>query len=633
MALITAIITILVGSVIWWLLHRQLRPMFATVEALSRRTGKDKALPTLALTGTNEIDRLIGSFNALLSDLSDNEKETGRFKTIADNAVYGMALSNLDGTLVYVNHFFAEIHGYDTAELIGKPISLFHTKAQLESVEKNLQSMRQHGHFAPCEIWHVDRHGKEFPMLMSGITLVDDDGKPEYLAASAVDITERKKADAEIHRLAYYDPLTQLPNRRLFQDRLSQAMAGCRRSGQHAALIFLDIDDFKTLNDTRGHDVGDRLLVEIGQRIRNEARETDTVARLGGDEFLLMLENLGDSAEQAALIARTVSEKLRQALSCAYEMDGGEYHCSASLGIALFNGTDGSVETLLKQADLAMYRAKDSGRNTVRFFDPAMQTALDERIALETDLRSALSLNQLALYFQPQVDLSGKTLGAEVLLRWIHPTRGMVSPADFIPLAEATGMILRIGQWVLESACRQLSLWSCNETTRHLCLAVNVSAREFRKADFVNQVKAVLTATGADPSRLKLELTESMVLDDVSGTFEKMQSLKQLGIGFALDDFGTGHSSLSYLTRLPLDTLKIDSSFVFNLPDSHNDAVVAQTIISMATSLGLNVVAEGVETEAQLQFLSRHQCRIYQGYLFSRPVPLETFENFVAQPF
>jgi len=310
-------------------------------------------------------------------------------------------------------------------------------------------------------------------------------------------------------------------------------------------------------------------------------------------------------------------------------MDGGEHHCSASLGIALFKGTEGSVEILLKQADLAMYRAKDGGRNTVRFFDPAMQTVLDERIALETDLRSALSLKQLSLYFQPQVDQFGKTLGAEVLLRWLHPTRGMVSPADFIPLAEATGMILQIGHWVLERACQQIALWSRNEATRHLCLAVNVSAREFRQPNFVKQVQAVLGSSGADPARLKLELTESMVLDDVSGSFEKMQTLKKLGVGFALDDFGTGHSSLAYLTRLPLDTLKIDSSFVFNLPDSHNDAVVAQTIISMATSLGLDVIAEGVETAAQRDFLSRNHCHIYQGYWFSRPVPLEDFEHFV----
>lgn len=430
--------------------------------------------------------------------------------------------------------------------------------------------------------------------------------------------------------LTSYDPLTQLPNRRLFQERLQHAMAVSRRGGLHGALIFLDVDDFKTFNDTRGHDAGDRLLIEIGERIRGDARESDTVARLGGDEFVVMLENLSAEPQEAALQAGQMGETLRLALGCPYQMDGGEYHCSASLGIALFNGHEESVETLLKQADLAMYKAKDSGRNTLRFFDPAMQTALDERTALETDLRLAMGLRQFSVHYQPQIDSQGRVLGAEVLLRWLHPERGMVSPAKFIPLAEATGLIVPIGHWVLQVACRQLAAWSENTVTQELLLAVNVSAREFRQENFVDQVKEALNASGADPGRLRLELTESMVLDDVAGTLEKMKALKELGIGFALDDFGTGHSSLAYLTRLPLDTLKIDSSFVFNLPDSPNDAVVAQTIISMARSLGLNVVAEGVETEAQRDFLARHRCHVYQGFWFSRPVPLEEFEQYIA---
>ncbi|MEE4637664.1 MAG: GGDEF domain-containing phosphodiesterase, partial [Wenzhouxiangella sp.] len=300
------------------------------------------------------------------------------------------------------------------------------------------------------------------------------------------------------------------------------------------------------------------------------------------------------------------------------------------LGIALFDGHEESIEVLLKHADLAMYRAKDGGRNTVRFFDPAMQTTLDERIALERDLRLALDLGQLEPYYQPQLDQERRVIGAEVLLRWSHPTRGMVSPADFIPLAEATGMILPIGQWVLRGACEQIARWSEDPRMQHLRLAVNASPLEFRQPNFVDQVKHSLTETGADPARLKLELTESIVLEDVAAAFEKMQALKELGIGFALDDFGTGYSSLAYLTQLPLETLKIDSSFVLNLPDSHNDAVVAQTIIALARNLGLNVIAEGVETEAQLAFLALHHCHEYQGFLFSRPVPLTTFEEYCA---
>ena len=630
MTLITMLIALLVGAIIWWLLQRQLRPMMSTMEALGQMTESSQPLTSLPLTGGNEINGLIASFNRLLDAVKGREQENERFRTIADNAVYGKSISDLDGNIVYVNRFFAEVHGYSPDELIGSNLSTFHNAAQLQSVEETIGVLRRDGYFSPREIWHVHRSGAEFPMLMSGVLLRDEHGQPQYLASTAVDITDHKQAEVEIHRLAYYDTLTGLPNRRLLQDRVGQAMAGSRRSGHHGALVFLDIDNFKTLNDTRGHDVGDQLLVEIAHRVGNGARESDTVARLGGDEFVVMLEDLSEGDAEAALQARQVAEKIRLALACPYQIDGGDYHCSASLGIALFNGHEASVETLLKHADLAMYKAKDGGRNTMRFFDPAMQTTLDERIALETDLRSALALNQLTVHYQAQIDSDGQVLGAEALLRWIHPERGMVSPARFIPVAEATGLIMPIGHWVLEGACRQLAAWSEHAAMRELRLAVNVSAREFRQADFIDQVRQVLRETGADPARLRMELTESMVLDDLAGTFEKMRILKTLGIGFALDDFGTGHSSLSYLTRLPLDTLKIDRSFVSNLPDSHNDAVVARTIISMASSLGLNVIAEGVETTAQHEFLARHRCQAYQGYLFSRPVPLEEFERYCA---
>jgi diguanylate cyclase (GGDEF)-like protein/PAS domain S-box-containing protein len=630
MALVSLVVTLLVATSIGWILRRQLQPIQSTVDALGQMSASDQSLQRLPLTGRNEIDTLIGSFNRLLHALEEREQENKRFRIIADNALYGKSIADLQGNLVYVNRFFAEIHGYRPAELIGQHLSILHTADQFERVDNTNRLLHQTGYFSPREIWHVHRDGTEFPMLMSGLLLRDPQGHPQYMAASAVDITERKQAEAEIYRLAYYDPLTQLPNRRLFQDRLGQAMAGSLRSGRHGALVFMDIDNFKTLNDTRGHDVGDQLLIEIGRRILAGACEGDTVARLGGDEFVVMLEELSQKAEEAAVQARKIGETMRLALTGAYSIHGGDYHCSASLGIALFNGHEQSVETLLKQADLAMYKAKDGGRNTLRFFDPAMQTTLDERIALETDLRSALALGQLTPYYQAQVDSEGRVLGAEVLLRWYHPVRGMVSPAQFIPLAEATGLILPIGYWVLEAACRQIAAWSKSETTRRWRLAVNVSARQFRQVEFVDQVRQVLAATGADPRRLRIELTESMVLDDVAGTLEKMQVLKELGISFALDDFGTGHSSLSYLTRLPLDTLKIDSSFVFNLPDSHNDAVIAQTIISMARSLGLSVIAEGVETEAQRAFLARHQCHVYQGYLFSRPLPLAEFERYSA---
>jgi diguanylate cyclase (GGDEF)-like protein/PAS domain S-box-containing protein len=443
------------------------------------------------------------------------------------------------------------------------------------------------------------------------------------------DITERKRAEDEIHRLAFYDPLTGLPNRRLLQDRLGQALAVSKRSRRYGALLFLDLDNFKTLNDTRGHDAGDKLLVEAARRIGVNLRAGDTVARLGGDEFVVILEELSAEIHDAAVQTREVGEKIRETLSESYLLAGREFHCAASLGITLFFGQEESVETLLKHADLAMYKAKDAGRNTLRFFDPAMQVALDERSALEADLRVAAEAGQLRLHYQPQVDSAGRVIGAEALLRWEHPQRGIVMPDSFIPLAEETSLILPIGEWVLTSACAQLKAWASDPATCGLKLAVNVSARQFRQSGFVDQVRTILTRTGANPQRLKLELTESLVLDDVGDTFEKMHALKALGVGFALDDFGTGSSSLSYLTRLPLDQLKIDRSFVFKLPASKSDSIIAQTIVTMGRSLGLDVIAEGVETELQREFLQRNGCTAYQGYLFGRPLAPDEFNRYL----
>jgi diguanylate cyclase (GGDEF)-like protein len=453
---------------------------------------------------------------------------------------------------------------------------------------------------------------------------------PSAVRVVLADITERKHAEEEIHHLAFYDPLTELPNRRLVQDRLGRALAISNRSRHYGALLFLDLDNFKTLNDTRGHDVGDQLLIESARRISASLRAGDTVARLGGDEFLVLLEGLSTEMQDAAVQARHVGEKIREALSEPYLLAGREFRCAASIGATLFFAEAESVETLLKHADLAMYKAKDAGRNTLRFFDPAMQTALDVRSALETDLRRATEGGQLRLYYQPQVDNASRLIGAEALLRWEHPERGMVMPGSFISLAEETSLILPIGEWVLTTACVQIKAWSTASATRDLKLAVNVSARQFRQPGFVDQVRKILTQTGANPQSLKIELTESMVLDDVGDTFEKMHALKALGIGFSLDDFGTGSSSLSYLTRLPLDQLKIDRSFVVNLPDDRNDAIIAQTIITMGKSLGLDVIAEGVETEAQREFLDRHDCSAYQGYLFSRPLPLAEFSRLLT---
>lgn len=438
---------------------------------------------------------------------------------------------------------------------------------------------------------------------------------------------ERKAAEKQIEHLAFYDSLTELPNRRLLMDRLQQAMAS--RSRNRGALLFIDLDNFKILNDTCGHDVGDQLLIEVAQRLHTCVRTGDTISRLGGDEFIVMLKDLSESSSEAAAQATVIGEKILEELNRPYTIAGVEHHSTPSIGATLFVNHDSSVEELLKQADIAMYQAKSAGRNTLRFFDPGMQATIAARANLEAALRQSIQEGQFVLHYQAQVDRQRNIVGAEVLLRWQHPSQGMVAPAHFIPLAEETGLILPIGQWVLTEACVRLAAWSNDPGRRTLTLAVNVSARQFRQSDFVDSVRRVLAITGAPAARLKLELTESVVLDNIEDAIRKMHALKELGVGFSMDDFGTGYSSLSYLTQLPLDQLKIDQSFVRNLPDSHNDAVVAQAIITLAQSLCLAVVAEGVETEAQRQFLDQHGCPIFQGYLFSKPVTLASFEALI----
>jgi diguanylate cyclase (GGDEF)-like protein len=424
--------------------------------------------------------------------------------------------------------------------------------------------------------------------------------------------------------------LTKLPNRRLLQDRLGQALLATARTGLYGAIFFIDLDNFKSLNDTRGHDVGDLLLVQVATRLRAAVRQADTVARQGGDEFVVLLEDLSADVREAATLASQIGEKLLDEMVQVFDLIGYEYHCRLSVGVGLFGPAD-TVEELLKHADLALYQAKNSGRNTLRFFDPAMQAGLDLRAALESELRLALQSQQLLIHYQPQVDGAGHVIGAEALLRWQHPQRGLVPPDDFIPLAEDTGLILAIGHWVLQSVCALLNSWESDDRLRSLQLAVNVSARQFRQPGFVAQVQAILAASAVNPARLKLELTESVVLEDVEDTIRKMQTIKRFGVSFSMDDFGTGHSSLAYLAQLPLDQLKIDQSFVRNLPGTRKDETIARTIITLGAGMDLNVIAEGVETHAQREFLQLHGCHAFQGFLFSRPLPLEDFLKFVQR--
>lgn len=464
-----------------------------------------------------------------------------------------------------------------------------------------------------------------------------DDAARDLLSEMSMDINfalenfsraqAQKQAEAEIERLAFYDPLTGLPNRRLLYDRLQQAIVANARHTNHSAALFIDLDNFKTLNDTKGHNIGDLLLVEVAHRLEGCVREGDTVARLGGDEFVVILNGLNEDPMQASEQAEMVGSKILSAIAQPYLLQRYEHHCSASMGISLFRHQESTVEGLLKYTDTALYQAKRGGRNSLLFYDPAMQATLETRAALENDLRCAVEEKQFSLHYQMQVNHRGQIIGAEVLIRWQHPQRGLVSPLEFIPLAEESGLILPIGKWVMDTSCAQLKIWETNPVMSTLQLAVNVSAFQFHQTDFVEQVRQTLRHHALNPDRLKLELTESLVLNDIDDTIVKMQQLREIGVRFSMDDFGTGYSSLYYLTKLPIDQLKIDQSFIRNIGLTQSDTVIVQTIIGMANNLQIESIAEGVETPEQRGFLEAHGCHLYQGYLYSRPLPLAEFDK------
>ena len=554
--------------------------------------------------------------------------EQQRIAAIAFESQAAIVITDLTPKILRVNRAFEEITGYMAAEAIGQNPNILSAPELRKSkafYEEMWADLSTKGKWSG-EVLDKGKSGRIYPKWLTITAVYAPDGAITHYVGSFFDITERKKAEEDIHRLAFYDPLTKLPNRRLLMDRLQQAMAVSMRSGWYGALLFLDMDHFKVINDTQGHAVGDLLLIEVAHRLQHCVREGDSVARLGGDEFVVVLEELSHQPDEAATQTELVAEKIRGELSRPYVLNGYEYHSSASIGITLFRGHLENEGELLKHADVAMYQAKKAGRNSIRFFDPQMQMVLEKRAALEADLRGALAEQQFRLHYQVQVNSRGKAIGAEVLLRWEHPKRGFVFPDQFIPLAEETGLIVPIGLWVLETACAKLKAWQDDALTRDLTLAVNVSAKQFYQADFVAQVQWVLLESGAKPSHLKLELTESTVLENVQDTIAKMHEIKMLGVHFSMDDFGTGYSSLQYLKRLPLDQVKIDRSFVSDVTSDPNDAAIVQAIIAMIGALGLNVIAEGVETEAQRDFLEKRGCHTFQGYLFSKPVVVEEFE-------
>ncbi len=569
----------------------------------------------------------------LMVDITERKRAEAelRIAAVAFQSREGMMLTDAEGIILRVNYAFTQMTGYSAEEAVGQTPRLLQSGRHDDAYYNKMWEIIKRTGKWQGEVWDKRKNGDVYPKWLSISAVKDENGLVSHYVGSHSDNSEHAYIAEKINDLAYFDQLTNLPNRVLLQDRLKQFMAASSRSGCYGGLMFIDLDHFKTLNETQGHQRGDLLLKQVALRLSECVREGDTVARLGGDEFMVHLAGLTSNEAEAATHIETVAVNILASLNQCYQLDDIDYHGTASIGITMFTSDKVQLDDLMIQVDLAMYKAKEAGRNAWRFFDPLMESAMRERAVLEGYLRRALAEQQFLLHYQAQVVGDNRIIGAEVLVRWQHPVLGMVSPADFIPLAEETGLILPLGLWVLETACTQLASWASQPEMADLKLAVNVSGYQLGQADFVNQVLAVLENTGANPERLSLELTESLLLNNLHEIIEKMFVLKSKGVSFSLDDFGTGYSSLSYLKRLPLDQLKIDQSFVRDILVDPNDAAISRTIVALGYGLSLGVIAEGVESEAQKLFLAKLGCHVYQGYFFSRPLPLDEFETLCSR--
>ncbi len=564
---------------------------------------------------------------ALRQAQDELEESRNRYIDLFESAPVAYVILSDDGRLTEANRLAAQLLGLPQAQLLQHSFAEFIAPTDLECWQEKITAVWAGTSDAPLdyELLLATADGARFPAQLQ-CAVLDPALTDPTMRIAFFDITERSEAAAEIHRLAYFDPLTHLPNRRLLLDRIAQTLAASTRNNLYGALLFLDLDHFKDLNDTRGHDAGDQLLIKVGQRLRAALREVDTVARLGGDEFVAILDGLGPTRDGAALLARTISEKLRQSLAKPFDLGEFEFHCTTSIGVRLF-GPGEALEPLLQHADLALYRAKSAGRNRVTFFDASMQAVLDGQCLLEDALGRAQRDGQLELHYQPRFDTARRVVGAEALLRWRHPEHGLMAPGDFLGVATQSGLILPIGHWVLESACARLAAWSRDPATRELTLAVNISALEFRQASFVDQVRRALSSSRASPGKLTLELTEGAHLDGSEETMARARELRELGVRLAVDDFGTRWSSLSRLVRLQPQEIKIDQSLVPKSDQPGTDTTLASAITTLARGLGLTTVAQRVETEAQRCFFADQGCDTFQGFLFCPPLSLEDFER------
>ena len=627
--------------IVWFVSQKILTPVVTMAAAYERFKAGDLTVPLNIASVSDEFLTLYEGINTFVENqqqattILENEvaAQTKRLSAVIDNIVDGVITINERGIIESLNPSAMKIFGYTDHEVIGHNVKILMPEPYHSEHDGYLHNYITTGEKKVIDIGREvsgrRKDGSTFPMELEVREIVTDNVR--HFVGITRDITERKRAGQKIQRLAFYDQLTDLPNRRLLVDRFRQALIASGRHNKKGALLFIDLDNFKNLNDTLGHDAGDMLLKKIAQRLKICIRKSDTVARLGGDEFVVLLLDLSEQVLEAAAKTKTTSEHILSAISQPYQLDRHRYRCSASIGAVIFNGLQQSVEELMKQADIAMYQAKKAGRNTLRFFDQQMQDIISARVSLEIELHKALELGQFELHYQIQINNLHHPIGAEALIRWRHPTHRLLPPMQFIPLAEETGLILTIGLWVLDSACAQIKSWQGDIRSRDLVLSINVSAKQFHQAVFVAQVQAAIEKHAINPSLLRLELTESLLQDNIEETIAIMTALSNIDVSFSLDDFGTGYSSLQYIKRLPLDELKIDQSFVRDITTDSSDKAIVSTIIAMTNMLGLNVIAEGVETEEQLKFLMDSGCNNFQGYLFGKPMPIEQFNTMLPE--
>lgn len=626
--LIYALIAIIVSAFIAFITSSYLTRRLYIIQTVADQVQAGENI-RVNLSGTDEAAKLAIQFNSMLDSLEARKKQLSSFYSLD---LVGLTITSPEKGWLSVNQYLCDLLEYSEAELLSL------TWAEITYPDDLDSDVQQFDRLLAGEIEgyslekrFISQSGKVIPTQIVVRCVRKDNGDIDYVLTMVEDISQRKRDAQEIEHLAFYDSLTHLANRRLLLDRLQQALTLSARNGHEGALLFLDLDNFKTLNDTLGHDKGDLLLQQVAERLQACIRDGDTVARFGGDEFVILLEGLSRDAIDAANQTEVISHKILSALEQDYQLEKHHYSGSTSIGVTFFSSNLSDAEELLKQADIAMYQAKNDGRNKLRFFDPQMQARITARVEFEFELRNAIKEQQFQLYYQIQLDHSGKALGAEALIRWNHPERGIVPPFDFIPLAEETGIIIAIGNWVLEAACQQLQSWAVNPQTQHLTLSVNVSAKQFHQANFASHINDLIERYNINPNQLKLELTESLLLDNIETTIQLMNQLATTGIQFSLDDFGTGYSSLQYLKRLPLYQLKIDRSFIQDIATDKSDQAIVRTIISMANGLGLSVIAEGVETNEHYQYLLNEGCAHFQGYLFSKPIPIEQFDLLLQQ--